>query len=170
MSDSGREALPDVREWSGDPPGCPGVVRDPPGYPGVVGRPSRTFRRPALRFGNGRDTLLDVPIGWEALPDVRKLSVALPDVWRPSWLFRSGWVALPDIREWSGDTAKRPGGLAEVREWSGGPPSCRGVVEIPFQMSGSGRKALLKVWEALRKVREASSEVREWSGHSSICP
>ena len=26
MSGSGREALTDVREWSGVPPGCPGVV------------------------------------------------------------------------------------------------------------------------------------------------
>ena len=33
-----REALPIVREWSRDPTECPEV---PPGYPGVVGRPSR---------------------------------------------------------------------------------------------------------------------------------
>ena len=26
MSVSGQEALPDIREWSGVPPGCPGVV------------------------------------------------------------------------------------------------------------------------------------------------
>ena len=26
MSTSGQEALPVVREWSGRPPGCPGVV------------------------------------------------------------------------------------------------------------------------------------------------
>ena len=37
------EALPDVRECSGVPPGCPGVV----------GRPSRMS-------GSGRETLLDV--------------------------------------------------------------------------------------------------------------
>ena len=73
MSGSGREALPDVREWSGGPPGCPGVVWRPtqmsecsggppgcpevvrrtPGCPGVVGRPSRMF-------GSGRETLPDV--------------------------------------------------------------------------------------------------------------
>ena len=29
MSGSGLEALPDVREWSGCPPECPGVVRRP---------------------------------------------------------------------------------------------------------------------------------------------
>ena len=49
MSKSGREALPDVREWLGNlfqkysawPSGCPGTVGDPPGCPGVVGRPSQ---------------------------------------------------------------------------------------------------------------------------------
>ena len=61
MSGSGREALPDVREWSGGPPRCPVVVeshswmfaicrealpdvrkwtRGPLGCPVVVGRPS----------------------------------------------------------------------------------------------------------------------------------
>ena len=29
VSGSGREALPDVREWSGGPPGCPGEVGRP---------------------------------------------------------------------------------------------------------------------------------------------
>ena len=43
MSGSGREALPNVCEWSGGLPGCPGVV----------GRPSRMFER-----------------GLEALPNV----------------------------------------------------------------------------------------------------
>ena len=26
MSESGREVLPDVRDWLGDPPRCPGVI------------------------------------------------------------------------------------------------------------------------------------------------
>ena len=43
MSGSDREALPDVREWLGGPPG----------YPGVVGRLSRMS-------GWGREALLDV--------------------------------------------------------------------------------------------------------------
>ena len=43
MLGSGREALPDVREWSGDHPR----------YPGVDGRPSR-------KFGSGREDLPDV--------------------------------------------------------------------------------------------------------------
>ena len=52
MSGSGHEALPDVREWSGVPPGCPGVVV-----------------RPSRLFGSGRATLTDVR---ETLPDVRE--------------------------------------------------------------------------------------------------
>ena len=43
MSRSGQEALPDVREWLGERPGC---LR-------VVGRPSRMSE-------SGRDALLDV--------------------------------------------------------------------------------------------------------------
>ena len=66
MSTSGREAFPDVREWSdvreglsttprhsGGSPGCPGVVGGPYEYLGVVGRPSRIS-------GSGRVTLSDV--------------------------------------------------------------------------------------------------------------
>ena len=37
--------------------------------------------------------------------------------------------------------------LKDVREWSGGPPGCQGVVARPSKMSGSGREALLYVWE-----------------------
>ena len=43
ISGSGRESLPDIREWSGVPPG----------YSGVVGRSSWISRS-----------------GWEAIPDV----------------------------------------------------------------------------------------------------
>ena len=43
MFGSGREALPDVWEWSGCPPGCPSVVR-----------------RPSRMFGSGRETFPDV--------------------------------------------------------------------------------------------------------------
>ena len=50
MSRCGREAFPDVREWSGGPFECPGVV----------GRPSQTY-------GSGREDLLG---GREAIPDV----------------------------------------------------------------------------------------------------
>ena len=54
MCVSGREALPDVREWSGGPFGCPGGS---PECPEVVGRPSRIS-------GSGREALPDV---WEWL-------------------------------------------------------------------------------------------------------
>ena len=39
MSGNGRESLPDVREWSADPPGCPQVFRMPSRML-VVGMPS----------------------------------------------------------------------------------------------------------------------------------
>ena len=85
MSQSGREALPEVREWSGDPQGCPGVVR----------RPYRMSARPSRIFGSGRKTL----------PDVREWSGDHPGcpgvVGRPSRMSGSGWEALLGIREWS---------------------------------------------------------------------
>ena len=63
MSGSGRDALPDDREWSGglgdirecsqSPPECPRVVELPPGCPRVVGRPSQMS-------GSGRESIQDV--------------------------------------------------------------------------------------------------------------
>ena len=50
MSGSGRECILNVREWLGDPPGCPAVV----------GRPFRMS-------GSSRETLQNV---WSAFPDV----------------------------------------------------------------------------------------------------
>ena len=88
MSRNNREALLDVREWSEDPRGSPGVVRRPPGCPGVVGRPSRIS-------GSGR----------EALPDIRDLSGSLRGclgvIGRPSQMSGSGRESLGDVREWS---------------------------------------------------------------------
>ena len=43
MSGGGQEILPDVWEWSGDPPGCPGVVD-----------------RPSRMSGSGREAIADV--------------------------------------------------------------------------------------------------------------
>ena len=73
MSGSGRKAIPNVWEWSGDPPGCPGMVggppscpgmvRGPPGCPGVVerlSRMSRSGRRPSQLPGSGLEILSDV--------------------------------------------------------------------------------------------------------------
>ena len=80
MSGRGWETLPNVRECSGGPPVCPGVVERlsqlsgsggrPSGCPGVVGCPSRKFKRSARRSGNSRETLPDVPEGWETLLDI----------------------------------------------------------------------------------------------------
>ena len=58
---------------------------------------------------------------------------------------RSGRVSVPDVQEWSGNH-----------------PGCPGVVEKPSQMSGSVRKAL-------SNVREALSNVWVWLGDSLVC-
>ena len=79
------EALPNVQEWSGGPPGCPGVV----------GKPSEMSE-------SGRETLPDVPEWWEALLDVRQLSGGPWMSGRPSRFFGSHWETIPDVREWSG--------------------------------------------------------------------
>ena len=89
MSGSCRQALPDVRECSGGPPGHPEVVGmpywmsgsgrlaipddlewsgDPPGSPGVVGSPSWMSR-------SGREALLNVR---KARLDVREWLRVLP--------------------------------------------------------------------------------------------
>ena len=70
MSRSGREALPDVWEWSGGPhnvrersggpPGCLGVVGRPSRCLEVVGRLTRVVGRPSQMSGSGREALLDV--------------------------------------------------------------------------------------------------------------
>ena len=50
MSGSGREAVPDVREWS----------VGPPGFFSVVGKTSLVIGRRSQMFGSGRETLPDV--------------------------------------------------------------------------------------------------------------
>ena len=72
MSVSGREDLPDIWQWSGGPPECPGV-----------------FRRIVRMSGSGR----------EAVPDVR---VCPGVVGWDCWMSGSGREAFPDVREWSG--------------------------------------------------------------------
>ena len=57
MSGSGRVALPDIRVWSGGPPGCPGVVGM---LFRVVGMISRVAGRPSRMFGSGLKSLSDV--------------------------------------------------------------------------------------------------------------
>ena len=53
MSGSGREGGPDVREWSGSPPGCSGVVGKPSRMSGMV-------RKPARMSGSGQEDFQDV--------------------------------------------------------------------------------------------------------------
>ena len=86
MCGNGREARPDIRKWSGDTSG----------YPGVVGRHFRI----SLSIW---ETLPDVREWWEALPNVRKCLedtlACLGMVGRPVRIFESGRKTLPDIRE-----------------------------------------------------------------------
>ena len=143
MPRSFRKALPflsDVREWSGDPPGCPGVV----------GLPSQMSR-------SGREALSEVR---EAHLDVQECSEGPPGplgcpgvVGRPCRMSGSGREALLDVRE----------SLFDFQEWSGGSQGCSGVFGRPSRMSvrptrmpGSGRKTL--------------PDVREWSGNPPRCP
>ena len=127
-SGSHPEALPDVREWSGGLPGCPGVF----------GWPSRMCSRSKV-----------------ALPDVGS-SPGCPElVWnsprcpglgrRSSSMSKCGREAHPDnlerlcrppaVRESSGGPPVCPGVV-------GRPPRCPGVVRRPSRMYGSGREAL----------------------------
>ena len=144
MTESGWETLPDVPEWweaildvrqySGGPPGCPGAR---PGCLGVVKRPSQMS-------GSGLD----------ALPDVREWSRVYPEcpgvVGRPSQLsvsggrpFRSSAVA-GSVSQMCGSGREA---LPDVRDWPGCPPRCPEVVETPSLMSGNVREALLDVRE-----------------------
>ena len=56
MSWIGREALPVVREYSGGPTGCPGLV----GWSGVVGKPSRMSVWLCWICGKGQEIVPDV--------------------------------------------------------------------------------------------------------------
>ena len=81
MSGNGRKAIPNVWEWLGAPPGCPGAVGRPfklsrsgglpntPGHPTgpvgcpeVLGRPSRLSVRPSQMSESVREVLSVV---WE---------------------------------------------------------------------------------------------------------
>ena len=106
ISGSCREALPDVRQWSGTPPGYPGVVGRPPKCQGVVGGPPR-----CSGVVGGSSGCLGVVersshisgIGRETLPNVRERSGGPPGcpcvVGRLSQMSWSGREHLPDIRE-----------------------------------------------------------------------
>ena len=92
MSGSDWEALPDVREWSGGPPVCQGMVV-----------------RPYRMSGSGPDTLPDFR---KDLPDVRKNLTDLREwsggsprslgvIGSPSLMSGSGRESLPDVQELS---------------------------------------------------------------------
>ena len=103
MSGSGREILPDVREcretlmdvreWSGDPPKCPG------GLPGC----SPVAVKPPQMSGSGRKALLDIREWWVAFKDVREWTGGPPGcpivVGESSRMSGIGREAFPDVRE-----------------------------------------------------------------------
>ena len=103
LSGSGRETLPDVREWSGDPPRCSGVLRralsdvqewsgvslgcpgGPLGCLGVVGRLSRLSGRVSRPLPDILEGLLTLSGHSEVCPDHSRTSVRgsrpLLDIW-----------------------------------------------------------------------------------------
>ena len=87
MLGSGWETLLEVRKWSVTLPEVWNWSGDPPGGPKVVGRPSRR---------SGTD--------WQTLPKIQKWSGGSPEgsevFGRPSRKSGSIWEALPEIREW----------------------------------------------------------------------
>ena len=106
ISESGREVLPDVREWSGGPPRCLGMVR-----------------MPSQMSESGRVALLVVQ---KALPDVREWSRGPSECQRvigtPAQMSRSGRETLPNIRKALLDNQGFWLALPYVQEWSGGTP------------------------------------------------
>ena len=187
MSGSGRKAIPNVREWSGDSLGCPGVVGwpsqlprsgleilsdvrewsgGPPRCPGVVERPTKSpgmVGRQSRKSGKGRETLLEVCEGLKGPPKTWKGQMAHPEVressgYTPGSLGRVGRLSQ---KSWSSRET-----LSHVWKWYGGPPGCPGVVlGRPARMSRSGRDILLDVWEWSR----GTPKYREWSGYSPGC-
>ena len=106
MSGSGREALPDDREWSEAHPNW------------MFGRPSLVFGRPSLISGKVWWPTRMSCSGLEALLDVRE---ALPDIWEWSGGPPGcpGVVERPSLISVSGREA-----LSDVRVCSVGPPGC----------------------------------------------
>ena len=120
---------------------------------GVVGRPSRKFGRPSWRSANGRDTLPDVPEGWEALLDVRQLSGGPPRCAEgpPNcsgvvrWPFRmsvSGQETLLNVWKASQMSSSVRKALSDVLESSGGSLESPGEVGRPTRISRSVRETL----------------------------
>ena len=168
---SGRETLPNDREWSGTLSNVQKDLMDiqvwlvgPTGCLGVVGRLSRLSEsggRHSQMSGSCLETLPDVPEGWKAISDVRHLSGGLPGC----------LGGLSDVRECSKgppgcpeDPLGCPGVVGRPSRMSlrGGRIFCRGrkpswlsgsCRRRPSQMSGSGRESISDVREALQDVR-----------------
>ena len=60
--------------------------------------------------------------------------------------------------------------LLYVREWSVSPPGCKGVVERPYRMFGSGPDTLRDVRQNLPNVQKNLWDIRKWSGGSPESP
>ena len=105
MSGSGREALPDVLDWSGVHPGCP---------------------------GSGHEDLPDI-CQWSGVPSGCPVVIGRPFrftgvVGRLSWICGSGREALLDVQEWSGGPPGCPGGVGRPfrMSWSG----CESLLDV----------------------------------------
>ena len=61
MSGNGWKAIMDVREWSGSPSGCSGVVGSPFRMSGSGWETLLDNRRPSRMSGSGRESLSDFP-------------------------------------------------------------------------------------------------------------
>ena len=129
MSKSGRDALPDAREWSGCPPGLPEVVR-----------------KPSQMLESGR----------EAHSDVREWSGGLPGcpgmVERVSQMSRIGQKTHLDVRERSGGPFRCLGVVGRPPQMSlssGRSYWMSGSCKEACQVSGSGQEALPDVWNGL---------------------
>ena len=124
MSTSGREAFPDVREWSGCHVGC-------------LGRPVDQFRssgRPFRPLPDIKEGLLDVR-EWSGVSPGSPGVVGSPRViGMPSQMCSSYREPLQDDREWTRDPLGCPGVIGMTSRMSG---SCWEALPI----SGSGREA-----------------------------
>ena len=160
MSGSGREALLEVLEGSGGPPGGPRGDELPSRWSGrgrealpevwkALSESPREIMRPSRRSGRGQEALRGSERHREALPDIPEVGGLLGPLGCPGGVSklsrrsRRGWKALPKVRECSGDPP-------EVREGSGdtpvhlggplggarGPPGGPGEVRKPFRKSG----------------------------------
>ena len=156
-SRSVREAIPEVREWSGDNHGGPRVV----------GSPSR-------RSGCGRVAITDVR-EWSRGPTGGR--EALPEVGRPSQKSGSGREALPEVREWSRHPPGGPGVFGRPSRKSGSgreaTPEVRlahpKVHSLPFVHSRTTVKVSRPIPD-LRVCSRVPPEVREWSRGPLVGP